>query len=371
MSRKTGKIYAIIQGLAIIDVLLLMLCAILAFKAIDYQKENARLAQANEDLQISLNRAQTPSGGSVEAGAMESEGMVSDGVPEIPLEELPESDTKAVLKSYAEQGKSFITTLKAIFADQFVIADEGKFYFMDIDPSLRPYSYDSSKMTLTDEGVIQYEDEDMDVSYGIDISQHNGEIDWEEYYKNDYIPDFIYIRLGLRGYESGRLVADTQVSANLIGARESGAEVGVYFVTQAVNEEEAREEARFVIDTLSDNKVDLPIAIDVEKIENYQTKPRTADLSAAEYTQNVLAFVDELKKYGYETMIYGNGKSFMLMMDITQIDDIDKWFADYVATDDYTPYFPYDFSIWQFSSQGYMQGITGDVDLNIRFNKDN
>ena len=73
--------------------------------------------------------------------------------------------------------------------------------------------------------------------------------------------------------------------------------------------------------------------------------------------------------YGYETMIYGNGKSFMLMMDITQIDDIDKWFADYVATDDYTPYFPYDFSIWQFSSQGYMQGITGDVDLNIRFNK--
>lgn len=361
MNRKARKLYKLIQGLAIIDVLLLILCAILAFKTIDYRKENARLAQTNEDLRISLNGAQPASG---DQGAMNITGQ-----PEISLNELPESDTKAILRNYAEQGKSFITTLKTIFPDQFVIADEGKFYFMDIDPSLRPYAYDSSRMTLTDEGVILYEDETMDVSYGIDVSQHNGEIDWEEFKKNDYIPEFIYIRLGLRGYESGKLVADTQVSANLIGARESGAEIGVYFVTQAVNEEEAREEARFVIETLSDNKVDLPVALDVEKIENYQTEPRTQKLTAVEYTQNVLAFVDELKQYGYETIIYGNGKSFMLMMDITKIDGIDKWFADYVAADDYTPYFPYDFSIWQFSSQGYMQGITGDVDLNIRFKK--
>ena len=360
MNRRSRKIYKLIQGLSITDVLLLILSALLAFKAIDYQKENARLSQTNEDLQISLNRVQ----GSASTDMIE----VPVGSESISLSRLPEdADTRMILKSYAEQGKSFIATLKAIFTDQFVIADEGKFYFMDIDPSLRPYSYDSSKMTLTEEGVILYEDETADVSYGIDISQHNGEIDWEEFNKNEYIPDFIYIRLGLRGYESGRLVVDTQVSANLIGARETGAEVGVYFVTQAVNEEEAREEARFVIDTLSDNKVDLPIALDVEKIENYQTEPRTQKLSAAEYTQNVLAFVDELKQHGYESVIYGNGKSFMLMMDITQIDGIDKWFADYVATDDYTPYFPYDFSIWQFSSKGYMQGITGDVDLNIRF----
>ncbi|MBQ8956559.1 MAG: hypothetical protein IJ075_06290 [Lachnospiraceae bacterium] len=362
MNKKAKKIYTLIQGLAIIDVLLLILCAILAFKAIDYQKENARLAQENEKLHIL-------SGSSQGDGAEQEAEMSETGSEAMIIEELPgDADTRAILKSYAEQGKSFISTLKAIFTDQFVIADEGKFYFMDIDPALRPYSYDSSKISLSDNGVIQYADETADISYGIDISQHNGEIDWEAFNENEEKPDFIYVRSGLRGYQSGKLVADTQVSANLIGARESGAEVGIYFVTQAVNEEEAREEARFAIETLSDNTIDLPVAIDVEKVENYENEPRTKSLTAEEYTRNVLAFADEMKQNGYDTIIYGNGKTFMLMLDITQLEDTGKWFADYVAEDDYIPYFPYDFSIWQFSSRGRMKGITGDVDLNIRFN---
>ena len=76
-----------------------------------------------------------------------------------------------------------------------------------------------------------------------------------------------------------------------------------------------------------------------------------------------------MKQYGYETIVYGNGKTFMLMLDAKMLDDVDKWFADYVATDDYIPYFPYDFSIWQFSSTGHVMGITGDVDFNIRFDQ--
>jgi GH25 family lysozyme M1 (1,4-beta-N-acetylmuramidase) len=112
------------------------------------------------------------------------------------------------------------------------------------------------------------------------------------------------------------------------------------------------------------------MVLDVEKVENFDTEPRTRGLSAEEYTRNVLAFADEMKKEGYDTIIYGNGKTFMLMLDMSMLEDIDKWFADYVAEDDYVPYFPYDFSIWQFSSQGHVAGISGDVDLNIRFEKD-
>ncbi len=330
--------------------------------------------QANEELLVSLNNAEEEPPAIVSASIDRGDGMqlqeIPEEEPEIDIERTYDPETLAVIQAYAESGKSFIATLKALFSDQFVVADEGRFHFVNIDPALRPYSYDDSRIELSPEGIITYDDETAHVSYGIDVSQHNDEIDWEALAASPDKPDFIYIRAGIRGYSSGKLVADTQVSANLIGARESGAEVGVYFVTQAVNEEEAREEAQFVLETLSDNKVDLPMVLDVEKVENYDTEPRTKGLSAEEYTRNVLAFADEMKKEGYETIIYGNGKTFMLMLDMSMLEDIDKWFADYVAEDDYVPYFPYDFSIWQFSSQGHMAGISGDVDLNIRFDKE-
>lgn len=350
-----------------------MLCVILAVKAVDYQKQNAYLSQKNEDLQIALNQngdtegteESIPDDISEISEEIKEMGEVSQNARELaPLDE----KTLGTVKEYAEQGKTFLATLKMLFSDQFVLADEGRFYFRDIDPALRPYSYDSEKISLGSDGIISYDDDEYDISYGIDVSQHNDVIDWEAMKNGGNIPDFVYIRAGLRGYGSGKLVADTQVSANIAGAKELGSEVGVYFVTQAVTEEEAREEAQFVLETLSDNTVDLPIALDVEKVESYETEPRTKNLSAQEYTRNMLAFVDEMKKEGHETIIYGNGKTFMLLLDMSMLEDTDKWFADYVAEDDYIPYFPYDFSIWQFTSQGHIAGVTGEVDLNIRFN---
>ena len=111
----------------------------------------------------------------------------------------------------------------------------------------------------------------------------------------------------------------------------------------------------------------MPIVLDVEKVENYDTEPRTKQLTAQEYSANLLAFADEMSKNGRETMIYGNGKTFMLMLDMKMLDGMGIWFADYVSEDDYIPYFPYDFKIWQFTSEGNVPGVTGYCDLNIRF----
>lgn len=348
-----------------IVVLLFVLSVFLAYRTIEDQKRIVELTRQVERLQISVNQVQS------EVEKVEtSEAEALDISAAMEAMSAAEGDPRPLIKAYAEQGKSFLTTLKAIFSDQFVVADEGKYHFIDINPDLKPYSYDSDLISLSPEGIISYAGDEVDISYGIDVSQHNDVIDWEALATAENKPDFVYIRLGIRGYESGRLVADTQVSANLIGARETGADVGVYFVTQAINEDEAREEAQFVLDTLSGNRVDLPIALDVEKIESYETEPRAQSLSPEAYTKNVLAFADEMAKNGYETIIYGNGKSFMLMLDMNMLEDIDKWFADYVAEDDYTPYFPYDFSIWQFSSTGSVPGIRGKCDLNIRFKKE-
>ena len=348
-----------------IVVLLLMLSVFLSYRVIEDQKRIVELTRRVESMQVSLNRIETGSGADEADGGEQQ--VVRLGEASAGDEAEAYDGPLPLIRDYAEQGKSFITTLKALFTDQFVVADEGRFHFIDIDRGLRQYALDDDLIELTPEGVITYSGDEADISYGIDVSQHNDVIDWEALSAAEEKPDFIYIRLGIRGYESGRLVADTQVSANLIGARETGADVGVYFVTQAVNEEEAREEARFVLDTLSDNTVDLPIALDVEKIENYESAPRTMDLSREEYTRNVIAFADEMSKNGYETIIYGNGKTFMLMLDMTMLEDYDKWFADYVSEDDYKPYFPYDFSIWQYSSTGSVPGIRGKCDMNIRF----
>ncbi len=363
-SKPSGRIRGLkraVRWLALTDLLLFVLCVLLMIRAFSLQRENASLKNDNEALQIqSHDTVPIP-----ETAAMEG--------AEVPASTSSVSSTDAdnatlmAVRGYAEQGKSFLFTLKQLFPKQFVLADEGTFHFVDIDPNLRPNTYDNDMIALSSNGIITYEDDGVVTSYGIDVSQHNGPIDWEQMKAAGYRPDFVYIRAGIRGYSSGRLVYDEQVSANIAGARSVGAETGVYFVTQAVDEAEAREEAHFVLDLINDKGTELPVVLDVEKVESYDTEPRTKNLSPQEYTANVLAFADEMKQNGLDTVVYGNGKTFMLMLDMAMLDGTDIWFADYVAEDDYIPYFPYIFNIWQFSSQGKVPGVTGDCDLNIRF----
>lgn len=351
-SKRAKGLVRMIKILFILNISLLVLCLVLFFRVMKLEQDVTKLSTANTDLQVSLEQAE----------------LHEEQMQDLVDQEISSNETLTTLRSYAEQGKSFITTLKALFPTQFVLADEGIFHFIDIDHSLKANGLDDSKMSLDDNGLLVYDDEDEIISYGIDVSQHNGVIDWETMAAAERKPDFIYVRAGIRGYGSGKLVPDEQISANMIGANTVADHVGVYFVTQAITPEEAREEARSVLEWTADYEMDLPIAIDVEKIEDYETEPRTLHLTSEEYTANVLAFIDELNKNGKKAIIYGNGKTFMLMLDPMKLDDTEKWFADYVAENDFTPYFPYDFRIWQFTSKGSMDGISGECDVNIAFN---
>ena len=99
--------------------------------------------------------------------------------------------------------------------------------------------------------------------------------------------------------------------------------------------------------------------LDVEEITT--KNPRTKDMTKQDWTDVCIAFCDTIKEAGYTPMIYGNLKTFMLMVDLEQLEDYEKWFAYYN-----TPlYFPYDFSVWQYTSTGSVNGIKGDVDINI------
>ncbi len=84
-------------------------------------------------------------------------------------------------------------------------------------------------------------------------------------------------------------------------------------------------------------------------------------MTKEENTKATIAFLETIKAAGYTPMVYGNLKTFMIMLDLNQLEQYDKWFAYYNTS----VYFPYEFSIWQYSSKGKVNGIKGDVDMNV------
>lgn len=266
------------------------------------------------------------------------------------------------LRSRMEEGDSTIAVLRDLYPDNLVVYDKGKYVFQDILETVKHNSLSAENIKADEEtGEISYRNGTETVSgKGIDVSKFQGEIDWKSV-KEDGV-EYAFIRVGIRGYESGEIVLDESFEDNVKGALKQNIDVGVYFFTQAVNEEEILEEADFVIENLADYPINYPVVIDVEQVES--SKARTKDLTAEERTKLIITFCEKIKEAGYTPMIYGNLKTFVLLLDITQLEAYEKWYA-YYSTDEF--YYPYDFSVWQYSDKGKVAGIDADVDLNISF----
>ena len=196
------------------------------------------------------------------------------------------------------------------------------------------------------------------VSLGVDVSYHQGVIDWKAV-AGDGI-DFAMIRAGGRYYGSGVVFEDTQFRRNLQGAMDAGLETGVYFFSQAVTVEEAREEARFLLDLLKDFDFDGPVVFDWENID-YDTA-RTDGVGTATVTAMADAFCREVEEAGYRPMIYFNRYIAYLIYELDGVARYPFWIAEYGET----PEFHYDYEIWQYTDQGTVAGINGPADMNIR-----
>ena len=210
---------------------------------------------------------------------------------------------------------------------------------------------------------VEYYEDDKLVSYtGIDVSKHNGNIDWTKVAKSNV--DFAILRAIVRGYGTdGKLLTDETFDKNAKAATENGITVGAYVFSEAITVEEAIEEAELVLSMVKPYNIKGPIVIDIEDIEN--DTGRNENLSPKELTDVVLAFCNKIKEAGYTPMIYCNLKGFIGMLEFERLEGIEKWYAYY--GDDL--YFPYEVSIWQYSSNGKIDGISGSVDLNISFKK--
>lgn len=223
------------------------------------------------------------------------------------------------------------------------------------------HAYDYTRLNI-DSDLYTYEDEEGNITskVGIDVSKYQGEVDWQQV--KDYGIDFVIIRLGFRGYsEEGNLAVDEYYDANVEGALAAGLEVGVYFFSQAITEEEALEEAEFVLEHIEGYDITLPVVFDTEIIDLEEA--RTYDIDQQIFTDACVAFCDKIEESGYDSMIYFNLVWSALTLDLEQLVDYDKWYADYYDE----PQYPYAFDIWQYTETATVPGVEGNVDLNIIF----
>jgi len=253
-----------------------------------------------------------------------------------------------------------VGVLRDLYDDKLVVASSGKYHFIPINPNLKQHSYVTEDLAFLSDGSLQYIRDGQVISYkGIDVSKHQGEIDWAKVAADGI--EFAFIRVGNRGYGTGAIVEDAQFEANIKGAISNGIQVGVYFFSQAINEEEAREEAAFVLEKIAPYKVQCPVVIDVEKVSD--SEARMNQISLEQRTANTLVFLETVEAAGYEVMLYHNMEMGTLMLDMEKFEDYSKWFAYYNKE----IYYPYAFDVWQYSDKGKVDGIAGDVDLNISF----
>ncbi len=255
--------------------------------------------------------------------------------------------------------KWMLRNLYRTFSNELIVESNGGYFFFPVRADFKQALIDPSELSPDDDGLMQYRGSDpqIDGRLGIDVSRFQGKIDWEKVAADGV--SFAFIRVGFRGSSEGKLNEDPQFVSNIEGALENGIAVGVYFYTQAINEEEALEEADFVIQALEPYEISLPVVFDFESADSDEA--RTNSLTQEQNTDHVLAFCNRIAEAGYQPMVYGNLKSFLLLLDMERLEHLKKWFAFY----DTKQYFPYEYSYWQYYDKGRVDGIEGDVDLNI------
>ena len=228
--------------------------------------------------------------------------------------------------------------------------------------NIEPLAIDIELLDTSNQ-IYTYYDEESNIQglFGIDVSEHQGDIDWERV-KNAGV-EFAIIRVGYRGYASGKISLDNKFHYNMTEAIKNGINVGVYFFSQAKNTKEALEEANFVLKNIRKYDLSYPIVFDMEDI--YDEDHRIMDLSLDERSHLAQVFAGRIIYKGYVPMIYLNLNWTYNHYDLNRISNYDIWFAQY---NDY-PEYPYDFQIWQYSDNGSIDGINEPVDLNIYFRK--
>ena len=207
----------------------------------------------------------------------------------------------------------------------------------------------STKLQFSD-ALKRYKSENAEL--GIDVSEWQGDVDYEAV--KDAGATFVMMRIGVVLDSGEEPALDGQFLDNIKSAKEAGLKVGVYLYSKALSSEEAIEEAQWVLEQLDGESLDLPIVFDWEiwgNWNNYHISFHDLNLMAH-------SFIETVEDEGYEGMLYGSKFYLENFWEDEKFENI--WLAHYASNTSYEGYM-----MWQFSNVGRINGIYGDVDLNV------
>lgn len=240
-----------------------------------------------------------------------------------------------------------------------VTLPDGSEQWVMINAYIEKNNYDYVGL-VSQEPLMKYYQNGQKVSYmGVDISKETGNVDFGQL-KGAGI-DYVMIRLGLRGYSTGELSVDENYIRNMENAKNAGLSIGVTFYSQAITTQEAEEEAQVVIEYLSGYEINYPVAFQMGYVAN--DKSRTEALSKMQLTEIATAFCDKISEAGYTPMLYGNKYWLLRKLDLTKLSKYEIW----LSQEEDIPDYPYQFSMWQYTQNGKIAGISGEASLNISF----
>ena len=358
--QKRVRILAVITSLSVIITFTTIITSIVI--CLYYKKQSSEMEVFAEETAEDQNGEDEEAVEAVSGGIVYTQEEVDSMVTAAVTNAIDNADSELlqILQSRLENGDGTMTILRDLYPEHVVMLDSGQYYFLPLQEDLAMNTYIGENFIAEENGMVSYqEDGEVLTRKGIDVSKYQGEIDWEAV-KNDGI-DYAIIRVGIRGYSEGGILEDEFFRQNIEGAIANGIPVGVYFFTQAVNEAEALEEADFVIGMLQGYELTYPVYLDIEDVKKESC--RTNGLTVEERTNNAKVFLERIREAGYEPGLYGNMKSFLLMVDLASLEQYDKWFAGYTLP----IYYPYEYKMLQYSEKGKVAGVPAAVDINICF----
>lgn len=228
-------------------------------------------------------------------------------------------------------------------------------------PGVAKNNYDLNAFRYNENGYkVYYIDDQVASCEGIDLSEYQGEVDFEQVKESGI--DYVMLRVGGRGYgEEGAIYPDDNFLTYYQNAKAAGLDVGVYFFSQAASVEDGVEEANYTIDRLQGLEIDYPVVFDWEPITDDEA--RTDNVTGEELTDIALAFMNTVKDAGYQPMWYTNTSLLYYKYDLERLKNYDLWIADYGEF----PTAYYYFTMWQYTATSFVPGVEGDVDINICF----
>lgn len=192
---------------------------------------------------------------------------------------------------------------------------------------------------------------------GIDVSKHNGSINWAAVKAAGY--KFAMLRLGYGG--DCRTQDDKTFLANVAGCERHGIDWGAYLYSYALNERDAQVEAQHALRVLQGLKPTYPIAFDMEDADGYKNKKGNP---SNEILVNICkTFLSTLEKKGYYVTLYASKSWLDNQLSSSKLDKYDKWVAQWGERCTYNK----NFGMWQYTENETVSGIKGKVDANVSY----